>query len=111
MRIVKGLILIIALLLIVGVVGYFALGVINSCMGPPNMPDIPKSDEAAYSLSVKNTGKLLLTDDYEVMGVDVGSRVFILHGFWELTGQDFKFKPGDIVLDEGIFGEITLKRR
>jgi hypothetical protein len=111
MRIVKGIILIVVLLAIVGVAGYVALSFISSCMGPSNMPDIPEADEAAYSVTIENTGKLIMTDDYEVMGSEVGSRVFILHGYWEFMGQDFKYKEGDIIMDEAVFGKITLRRR
>ncbi len=75
------------------------------------MPDIPEVAEAAYTLTIENTGKLIMTNDVEVMGSVVGSRVFILHGRWEFMGQDFKYKSEDVVLDEAIFGEITLRRR
>jgi len=72
---------------------------------------MPEVEEASHSVYIENTGNLLLTDDYEVIGEETGSRVFILHGFWELTGQSFEYKSGDIALDESIFGEITIKRR
>jgi len=75
------------------------------------MLDIPEAEEAAYSVTIENTGKLLMTNDYEVMGSVVGKRVFILHGRWEFMGQDFKYKEGDIIMDESVFGEITLRRR
>ena len=99
-----------ALLLLIAYVGL----VIYSCatdQGDTSQPEMPKSDEAAYSVYIENTGNLILTDDYEVHGSEVGSRVFILHGFWELTGQDFKYKEGGIILQEAVFGEITVRRR
>ena len=101
-------------LLVLGAVLVYAGITVWSCIGGQNTPgqtDIPEVEEAAYSVYIKNTGNLILTNDYELIGSEVGSRVFILHGFWELRGQDFVYKDGDIVLDEGIFGEITLKRR
>ena len=102
----------IILLALLAVIGYVVLMVLQ-CQGTlgPNQPDIPKVDEAAYSVQIKNTGNLLFTDDYELVGSEVGKRVFILDGFWEMRGQNFKYNAGEIVLDEGIFGEITVKRR
>ena len=108
-RIIKVIILI----GLVGVIAYGGLCVYSNFIDKPNtgVPDMPKSEEAAYSLTVENTGKLIMTNDYEVLGSVVGKRVFILHGWWEFLGQDFKFKSGDIVLDEAVFGKITLKKR
>jgi len=101
-------------LLVLGVVAVYAGITVWSCIGGqdnPSQPDIPKVDEAAYSVYIENTGNLLFTDDYELVGNKVGKRVFILHGFWEMRGQDFIYKDSELVLDEGIFGEITVKRR
>ena len=103
---------IILLLLLVGL-AYVVLVIWTCNVGPnnPNQADIPKVDEAAYSVYIENTGNLILTDDYEAIGNEVGKRVFILHGFWEMRGQEFVYKDSELVLDEGIFGEITIKRR
>ncbi len=104
----------IGFLLVLGVVLVYAGITIWSCIGGsnnPGQPDIPKVEEAAYSVYIENTGNLILTNDYELIGSEVGKRVFILHGFWEMRGQDFAYKDGELVLDEGIFGEITVKRR
>lgn len=73
--------------------------------------DMPDSNEAVHSVYINNTGNLLLTNDYEQHGQGIGHRVFILHGFWELHGQDFKYQDTDLVLNEAIFGEITIRRR
>lgn len=103
----------IILLVILAVLVYIGLVIWTCNVGPtnPNQPDIPKADEAAYTVYIENTGNLIMTDDYELIGSEVGKRVFILHGFWEMRGQEFVFKDSELVLDEGIFGEITLKRR
>jgi len=101
-------------LLVLGVVIVYAIITVGSCIGGqdnPNQPDIPKIDEASYSVQIKNTGNLIFTDDYELIGNEVGKRVFILHGFWEMRGQDFQYKDTELILDEAIFGEITVKRR
>ena len=103
--------------IILGVVLVFIAWIVLTCysnfIAKPSMgqTDMPGQEEASYSVYVKNTGNLILTDDYEVHGSEVGSRVFILHSFWELRGQGFEFVEGDVILDEAIFGEITIKRR
>lgn len=112
-RIIKGMLGVVLVLVLVVVVGWIGVTV-YSCVtdrATTGRPDMPQADEAAYSIYIKNTGNLILTDDYEVHGSEVGSRVFVLRGFWELTGQDFVYKDGELVLDEGIFGIITIKRR
>lgn len=103
----------IILLALLAVLAYGVLVIWTCNVGPnnSNQPDIPKVDEAAYTVYLENTGNLIMTDDYEVIGNEVGKRVFILHGFWEMRGQDFAYKDGELILDEGIFGEITVKRR
>lgn len=75
------------------------------------MPNMPEKTEATHSVLIRNTGGLLLVTDYEVFGDDVGKRTIVLHGFWEVRGNDFKFVNADIILDENIFGVIIIKRR
>lgn len=103
----------IILLVILAVLVYVGLVVWTCNQGPsnPNQPDIPKVNEASHSVHIKNTGNLLFTDDYELIGTEPGSRVFILQSFWEMRGQEFVYKDTELVLDEGIFGEITVRRR
>lgn len=104
--------MVVILVIVIVFIGWIGLSV-YSCfarqdVGQPNMPN---QEEASYSVYIKNTGNLILTSDYEVHGSEVGSRIFILHTFWELRGKEFKFVEGDVVLNEAIFGEITIKRR
>lgn len=103
---------VIILVVMIGAIAYGALCVYSNCKGPVSaQPDMPEPDKATHSFYIENTGGLIYASDYEVYGSEVGSRIFILHGFWEMRGQKFKFVDGDIILDEGIFGEITVKRR
>jgi len=107
-----NLIKLIILIVVLVVVGYVGLSVWSSCARQGINPlDMPDEKEATHSVSIKNTGGLLLTSDYEQHGQSVGSRVFVLKGFWELRGTDFKYVDGQVVLDEAIFGEIIIKRR
>jgi hypothetical protein len=71
--------------------------------GLPTMPDVAK---APYYVYIENTGRLLLTSRYDRQG-----DVYILHGFWELDGETWKYRKGDIPLDEKVFGKITVRRR
>jgi len=75
------------------------------------MPKMPDVEKAEYGVHIENTGNLLLTNDYEVHGTEIGSRVFVLHSFWEVSGNSFKYRPGGIVLEEKVFGKITVRRR
>ena len=72
---------------------------------------MPASAKAAYALVVKNTGTVILTNKYEQIGQVVGARVFVLHGYWEMVGSEFYYQSRDIILDEAIWGEISLTRR
>lgn len=113
-KIIKGIIgfvLIVVLIVVIGWVGLNVYSCVTDRTGGTDQPKLPEIAEASHSVYIENTGTLLLTDDYEVLGEEVGSRIFILHGFWELSGQSFKYKAGEIVLDEAIFGKITVKRR
>lgn len=105
--VIKWLFLII-LIVSLAWLGMCVYAVVNPDTG---LPDIPDKDKAQYSFRIHNTGRLLLTDDYEVHGYQVGARVYVLHGFWELSGKDFRFRDRDIVLDEAVFGAITVERR
>ena len=113
MRLIKGIMWVVLVVVLVGVIGWVGLTVWSCAMDSPTtgQPGVPKVDEASHSVYIKNTGNLLLTNDYEVLGEGIGSRVFTLHGFWEMRGQEFVYKDCDILLDERIFGEITIKRR
>jgi len=90
---------------------WIGLGVYAFVNPDTGLPDMPEADEAQYSIQIKNTGGMVLTDDYEVHGYQVGARVYVLHGYWELSGKDFRYRDRDQVLDEAVFGEITIRRR
>jgi hypothetical protein len=73
--------------------------------------EVPDAYEAKYSFKIVATGNTLLTDEYTQEGTDEGSRKFTLHGFWELTDDEFEYNNGDITLDETYFGEIKMRYR
>ena len=108
----KKILRIILIVVFIGLIAYFGMCVYGNFIEPSLSDiDLPDTSEAQYSLLVKNTATVILTNDYEVFGEDVGSRTYRLHGYWELIGNDFEYRDSDIVLSEQIFGEIILKRR
>ena len=106
MRIIAKIVAGIVILGIVLYVGTCAVGVIASNRSAPKSPDMPDMAKAAYSVNIVNTGTLLLTNKYEQQG-----QVYILHGYWRLTGMKFIYSGKDIVLDEAVFGKIVVTRR
>lgn len=78
---------------------------------PEGTIEMPNSDDAEYSIYIENTGNLLLTSDYEVHGSEPGLRTYILNGFWQVSGNSFKYNGGTLILEEKIFGKITVGRR
>lgn len=100
-------------LILLGIL-YFGACVYDNFFGkhsPPGAIEMPGANEATYSLTIKNTGGLIFTNKYEQFGEKPGERIYVLHGYWELIGQEFRYNEKDLVMNEKIFGEITLKRR
>lgn len=108
-KIFKGvlLLMLLGLLFLIGTCVY-ANFIVKPDLGIPGQPD---ESEAGYSVYVKNTGGLLFTNDIEIHGTVEGSRIIVLHGYWELSGQDFLYRAHDLMLDEKIFGIITVRGR
>ena len=108
-KVIKWIILII----VVVVIGYIGLSIwSSSCAGPlDDQYDMPDIKEASHEFYIENTGGLVFTSDYEQHGQGIGSRMYILHGYWKMRGNKFVFLEGDIILSEKTFGEITVKRR
>jgi len=108
---------IVKVLLVLGVIAFLML-VIGPCVyynyidkgdtAQVSMPDVEKAPNSFY---IENTGGLILSSDYEQHGQTAGSRLFILHGYWEMRGNKFKHNDGTITLDENIFGKITVETR
>lgn len=108
MSILKKMILVLVLLVMLAVLFGIGISVWANFFRTPEgaLPDMPDVERATYSVLIKNTGNLLLTSDYEHQG-----NIYILKGFWELTGQKWQYRGAELVLDEAIFGEITIERR
>lgn len=108
----SSIIKIIIIILVLAVIGFIGLSVWSAaCSRPDTGLEMPDIEEATHSFYIENSGGLIFASDYEQHGQVVGKRIFVLKGFWELQGQKFVYKNIDIVLDEAVFGEITVKRR
>ena len=106
--IATALIIVIAgLVFVVGPCAYYNF-IKSPESGQPDMPDI---QAATHEFYIENTGGLYLSSDYKQYGTVVGKRLFILNGFWQISGNKFKSYDGTVPLDENIFGEITVNRR
>ncbi len=103
-RILKVVVLIVLLLFL----AYAGMCVYGNIVGSktPGQVETPKIEDAQYTVNIANTGGVVFTDSYEEFG-----RVYILHGYWELAGQEFRYHKGDLALDTEIFGKITITRR
>jgi len=107
-----------SLLLIVVVCGVLFLGAvqIKACVQSNNDRTggikAPNETRAPYSLVIVNTGRTLLTSDYDqYLSID-GDTVYILHGFWSVEGDRYVYTDTDSPpLDEGDFGKILVKKR
>jgi len=107
MSFLKKIIITIVLLIVLAGIGWVGISVYANFIEPLNTSsELPEKQEAKYTVLIENTGNVLLTSKYEHTG-----NIYILYGFWELRGQDWQYRPTDLVLDEGIFGKITIKRR
>lgn len=108
MSVLKTMILILILVVIVAGLFWVGMSVYFNFFRTPEgaLPEMPDIEDATYLVLIKNTGNLLLTDDYEHHG-----NIYILKGYWELTGQKWQYRGAELVLDEQIFGKIEVERR
>lgn len=86
----------------------------SNFIAKPGEIKMPDENRAAYSFEIKNTGNVILTDNYNEQTIQDGGksyRIFTLYGFWELRKQKYSYNKAEIVLDESIFGPIIVKRR
>lgn len=99
---------VILIVALIGVVGYCGACIYGNFVnrGDTKSPALPTVDKAAYTVHIENTGNILLTNRYEMVG-----GVYILHNYWEMVGNQFKYRGRDLVLDQKIFGDITIHRR
>lgn len=108
----RRIIQIVALLLLVIGLIYLGACIYSNYFAPQEGElDMPSENQAAYSLVVKNTATIILTNNCEVFGSEIGNRTFYLTGYWELIGSEFRYRDSNLTLPESVFGQIEYKRR
>ena len=107
MRRIFRVLMIVGLVILIVYIGACVYGNYFADDGSIKLPSIKN---APYSLIVRNTATVILTDEHEVVGEE-GSRVFTLYGYWELVGGEFEYVDSTIILHEEVFGKINIKRR
>lgn len=68
--------------------------------------DLPKAEKAPYVVVIENTGNMFFTAKYDQYGSTI-----ILHGYWEQVGNKFQYRDRDLILDQAIYGTITVRAR
>jgi len=67
---------------------------------------LPEAKEAKIEVIIENSGMVYLTN----VVTETGS-IVKLSGFWELSGDSFKYRNRELILDRNIYGNITIHRR
>jgi hypothetical protein len=106
----KAIKIILLVVIVCGVV-YGGLTVYANFAGGDGKVKTPDIKEAQYTVVIENTGSLYYVSKFEQFGSKVGARTFVLHSFWELSGRDFRYRQRDLILDEKIYGTITIRPR
>ena len=100
---------------VIMVVGFICLlGYLGACAyanffsgdtntGKVKLPDVK---EAKIEVVIENTGMVYLTNV-----VNESGSIVKLIGFWELSGDTFKYRNRELILDKRIYGNITIHRR
>lgn len=105
------IVILVGLVLFVAYFGITVYGNFFMSSAPPGTIEMPEVNKAKYTFYIKNTGNILLTSEYEQFGDKAGERTFTLHGFWEASGQEFRYKERDLTITEQTFGVIQVKQR
>lgn len=67
-------------------------------------------EKAQYEFKIITTGEVLLTENFD--SVKSGDRSkYILHGYYKIIGEKWKYSKTDLTLDENYFGRIEYQER
>ena len=70
----------------------------------------PSVEKAQYEFIISTTGEVILTEDFD--SVASGDRQkYILHGYWKVIKDKWKYSKQDLPLDENYFGKIKWRYR
>ncbi len=101
------------LLLVVMVVGLVYAGACSWENYQASQPAYatPKAEVAQYSFRIRNTGNIVLSNEYSQVGNVIGKRTFNLKTFWELWDNKFILRKTPLKLEEANFGVIDVRKR
>jgi len=78
-----------------------------------NFTDIknePSIEKAQYEFKIVTTGEIILTEEFD--SVKSGNRSkYILHGYYKINADKWKYSKSDLILDENYFGKIDYQIR
>lgn len=110
----KLILKVIIIVILIAIVGYIGICVKANILDKrtAGAPPLPKMNDAQYTVLIENTRQFYLTSQFDQYGQEVGKRVFVLHGFWQVSGNKYVYVSGDSPpLDEAVFGKMTITRR
>lgn len=110
----KLIIRILLIMMLLGLIAYFGACIYGNFFSSEVRDarvDMPSAKDAPYSFVIENTATVILADDYEMFGEEAGSQTYRFNGYWELVGNEFRYRDGTLTISEQTFGNIILKRR
>lgn len=70
----------------------------------------PSVEKAQYEFKIVTTGEVLLTQDFDSSASGDRSK-YILHGYYKIIKDKWKYNKSDLSLDENYFGRIEYQIR
>lgn len=102
---ILGIIILLGVLLVLGTCAW------QNCLKSDTGPVPPSVELAGWKVTIKSTRVVLFTNDIKTTGSEIGKRVHILNGYWEVTKKKFIYHRVKLPLDESIFGPIEVDKR
>ena len=98
------------IIMIIGIIVYAGACVyanfIEPNMSKQEVIQAPKVETASYEVIIVNTGTVYLSNQVSRVGSFVK-----MEGYWELVGTKYVSRNRTILLDENIFGKISVNMR
>ena len=70
----------------------------------------PSVEKAQYEFRIVTTGEVILSQDFDSV-VSGDRQKYILHGYFKVDNDKWKYIKSDLILDENYFGEILWRVR
>lgn len=68
---------------------------------------LPNVDKAKFQVLITANGRILYTDDYDEQTEDV----YVLHGYYELKDNKYRWHEADLKIDVYYYGDIIITKR